>query len=386
LPFKLIIIELSAIYYKEKAMADIRLKQYAKTLIHYSLYVQKDEWVIIRGSEITMPLITEVYREVLLAGGHPTVMLTPEGLSEILLKEGSDEQLRFNSPIMLEAYKKADKVLTILGSQNLKALSSIPGERITFQKKASAPINTIYKERVAQGQMDWTLCLYPTQSGAQEAGMSLSEYEDFVYNACFLDHTSPVESWKKLHDDQQKMVDFLNQKSDFRIVAADTDLRLSCQKRIWVNSDGHHNFPSGEVFTAPVRESLNGTIRFSFPGIYSGKEIEDIRLVFKDGKVVEATAGRGEDLLLALLDTDEGSRYAGEFAIGTNYGIDRFTRNMLFDEKIGGTIHIALGSSYPECGPVNESLLHWDMLCDMKTDGELYADGHCFYRNGKFII
>lgn len=361
------------------------LEKYADVLINYSLYVQKNEWVLIRGSELSLPLIKECYRQILKLGAHPSVLINPDGLSEILLKEANDDQLRFNSPLLMEAYSKADKVLTILGGYNLKDLSSIPSERITLQKQAFAPINSIYRERIAKGEMDWTLCLYPTHSGAQEAGMSLGEYQEFVYQACFLNKENPIEAWQHLHDEQQVMVDYLNQKSDFKIIAPDTHLTLSCQGRSWVNSDGHHNFPSGEVFTAPVKESLNGNIRFTYPGIYAGQEIEDIRLTFENGKVINASAKRGEELLLALIETDQGSQYAGEFAIGTNYGIDRFTKNMLFDEKIGGTIHIALGSSYPECGPVNQSLLHWDMLCDMKNGGELYADGQLFYQNGKFL-
>lgn len=366
-------------------MRDKRLIKYANTLVNYSLYVKKNEWVVIRGSELAIPLIKECFREILKAGAHPTVLLIPDGISEILLKEGSDDQLRFNSPLMMETYSKADKVLTILGDHNLKALTAIPGERITLQRRANAPITKIFKDRVAQEQMDWTLCLYPTESGAQEAGMSLEDYESFVFEGCLIDTTDPIASWKNIREHQQTMVDYLNTKTEFHIIAQDTDLTLSTENRIWINSDGHHNFPSGEVFTAPEKESLNGKIRFSFPGIYSGQEIEDIKLTFKNGRVIDATAKSGEDLLKALIETDEGSHFAGEFAIGTNYGIKKFTKNMLFDEKIGGTIHLALGSSYPECGPVNDSLLHWDMLCDMKTSGEIYADGELFYKNGQFL-
>lgn len=366
-------------------MRDQRLLKYAQTLINYSLYVKKGEWVVIRGSELAMPLIKECYREILKVGAHPTVLLNPEGLAEILLKEGSDDQLQFNSPIMMEVYSKSNKVLNILGDHNLKALTAIPSERIALQRRSGAPVTKIYNERVAQGLMDWTLCLYPTESGAQEANMSLSDYEDFVFEACLINNPDPIASWQKIHDDQEVMVDYLNNKTQFHIIAPDTDLTLSTENRIWINSDGHHNFPSGEVFTAPVRESVNGTIRFTFPGIYSGQEIEDIQLTFKDGKVVQASAKRGEELLQSLLKTDEGSQYAGEFAIGTNYGISKFTKNMLFDEKIGGTIHVALGKSYPECGPINDSLLHWDMLCDMKNGGQIFADGELFYENGMFI-
>ncbi|AFA49158.1 aminopeptidase [Acetobacterium woodii] len=366
-------------------MRDPRLIKYAQTLVNYSLYVKKDEWIVIRGSELAMPLIKECYREILKAGAHPTIMLNPEGISEILLTAGNDAQLQFNSPLMMTVYSQADKVLNILGDHNLKSLSAIPSERIALQRRSGAPITKIYNDRVAAGLMDWTLCLYPTESGAQEANMSLSDYEDFVFAACLINQPDPIAAWQKIHDEQERMIDYLNTKTTFHIVSQDTDLTLSTENRRWINSDGHHNFPSGEVFTAPVRESVNGVIRFTFPGIYSGQEIEDIRLTFKDGKVVAATAKRGQELLQSLLKTDEGSQYVGEFAIGTNYGITQFTKNMLFDEKIGGTIHLALGKSYPECGPINDSLLHWDMLCNMKNGGKIAADGQLFYQNGQFI-
>jgi aminopeptidase len=366
-------------------MRDQRLLKYAHTLVNYSLYTKPGEWVVIRGSDLALPLIKECYREILKAGAHPTVILNPEGISEILLKEGNDDQLQFNAPMMMEVYAKADKILTILGDHNLKSLAAVPSERIALQRRSGAPITKIYNDRVARGKMDWTLCLYPTESGAQEANMSLSDYEEFVFDACLLNTDNPTAAWQKIHDDQAAMVAYLNQQTHFHVIAKDTDLTLNTENRIWINSDGHHNFPSGEVFTAPVKESVNGTIRFTFPGIYSGQEIEDIRLTFKDGRVVQASAKRGESLLHALLNTDAGSHYVGEFAIGTNYGITQFTRNMLFDEKIGGTIHLALGKSYPECGPINDSMLHWDMLCDMKDGGEIYADGELFYQNGMFI-
>lgn len=366
-------------------MTSETMKKYAKTLVQYSLYVKEGEWVIIRGSNLALPLIKEVYREVLAAGAYPTVSITPEGIDEILLTEGSEAQLQFINPLSETTMTRADKVLTILGSENTKSLSSIDPFRIALTKRAGAELNQIYRKRIADGLVDWTLCLYPTQSGAQEAGMSLSEFETFVYKACLLDCDDPIAAWKDVHFEQQHMVDYLDRINEFRIISVDTDLSLSATGRTWANSDGHRNFPSGEVFTAPVKESLNGYVRFSYPGIYAGQAIEDIRLVFSEGKVVEARAKTGEGLLKALIDTDEGSCYAGEFAIGTNFGIDRFTKNMLFDEKTGGTIHIALGSSYPECGGDNESAIHWDMLCDMKTAGQIFADGELCYEKGKFL-
>jgi aminopeptidase len=216
--------------------------------------------------------------------------------------------------------------------------------------------------------------------------MSLAEYTDFVFGAGLLDHDDPVAEWRRIDAQQEKICDILNTKSDLRIVSTDTDISMSIAGRKWINCSGHENFPDGEVFTGPVEDTVNGHIRFSFPGIYAGKEIEDIRLEFKDGKVVKATAAKGEELLQALLETDEGARFVGELAVGTNFGIQNFTQNMLFDEKIGGTVHLAIGASYPESGGKNKSGIHWDMLCDMREGGEIYADGELIYRNGNFSI
>ncbi|HCX63758.1 MAG TPA: aminopeptidase, partial [Eubacteriaceae bacterium] len=195
-----------------------------------------------------------------------------------------------------------------------------------------------------------------------------------------------IQKWKELHDRQQGFVEVLDQKKTLRIRSRETDVTMNIKGRKWINSDGKTNFPSGEVFTAPHRESVEGKVRFSYPGIYAGQEIEDIQLVFEKGKVVQASAQKGEALLKALLDTDEGARYVGEVALGTNYGIDRFTKNMLFDEKIGGTMHMALGKAYKKSGGENDSAIHWDMLCDMKEKGEVLADGELIYKNGEFIL
>ena len=215
--------------------------------------------------------------------------------------------------------------------------------------------------------------------------MSLAEYAEFVFGAGLMNEDDPVAHWREIDAQQDKICQFLNTRSQLRIVSKDTDISMSIAGRKWINCSGHENFPDGEVFTGPVEDSVNGHIRFSFPGIYAGKEIEDIRLEFKDGKVVKATAAKGEELLQALLDTDAGARYVGEVAVGTNFGIQKFTRNMLFDEKIGGTVHLAIGASYPESGGKNESGIHWDMLCDMREGGEIYADGQLIYKSGKFL-
>jgi len=216
--------------------------------------------------------------------------------------------------------------------------------------------------------------------------MSISEYEDFVYGAGYIDRKDPIAEWKELEKKQEGICKILDGKKRLRIVSKDTDLKMSIEGRKWVNCCGTANFPDGEVFTGPVEDSVEGHIRFSFPGIYEGREIEDIQLPFKKGRVIKAVAAKGEELLEQLLETDKGARYVGEIAAGTNYNIQKFTKHMLFDEKIGGTVHLAIGRSIPESLGKNQSAIHWDMLCDMKKGGEIYADGELVYKDGKFLI
>lgn len=366
-------------------MEDSRIIKYAQTLVHYSLEVEKGNLVVIQGYEAAYPLIEACYREVVKVGAHPFVLMKHD-LNEILLKEGTNEQLAYISPLSKELVKKADRLLNIGGGNNTKYMSNIDPKKISHFNKAHGEISKLQMDRATKGELKWSLCMYPTQSLAQEAGMSLREYEEFIFEACLLNDEDPTVSWKKIRDSQQNLVNYLNGKKHLRIIADETDIEMSLKDRVWINSDGHTNFPSGEVYTGPVEDSVNGTIRFSFPGVYSGQEIEDIRLVFRDGKVIEAKASRGQKLLDAILDTDDGAKMVGEVAIGTNYSIKKFTKNMLFDEKIGGTVHLALGKSYPQSGGKNSSAIHWDMLCDMKSGGEIYADGELFYKNGKTLL
>jgi aminopeptidase len=240
-------------------------------------------------------------------------------------------------------------------------------------------------KRAAEGSLKWTGTQYPTQAAAQDAEMSLAEYEDFVFNAGLLNEADPVAAWKAVSQKQQRLTDFLNGKSDYRVVANNgTDIRMSVSGRTWINCDGHENFPDGEVFTGPVLDSVEGVVHFSFPAVYQGREVLDARLTFKGGKVVDASASKGEDFLIKMLDMDEGSRFMGECAIGTNYGIRQFTRNTLFDEKIGGTVHFAVGAGYPETGNTNQSGLHWDMVVDLRTGGYIEIDGVKINVNGRF--
>jgi aminopeptidase len=243
-----------------------------------------------------------------------------------------------------------------------------------------------YMQRAASGELRWVVTLFPTHAYAQDAEMSLSEYEDFVYGACMPDEDDPTAYWRRFSAWQQKIVDWLKGKERVHIVGPETDLRLSIAGRSFINSDGRRNMPSGEVFTGPVEDSAEGHVYFSYPAIYCGHQVTGVRLWFKDGKVVKATAEKNEDFLLETLDTDQGARYLGEFAIGTNEGITRFTGQILFDEKIHGSFHIAVGSGYPETGSKNQSAIHWDMICDMRAGGEIWVDDELLYRDGEFVV
>lgn len=366
-------------------MKDIRLQKLAKLLINYSLKLKEGEYVQLVGTALTEPLLKELYREAISVGAHPEVRIRLEEFEEILFKEGNEEQLGFISPVAEMGIKKYDAQLVLLGGQNTKGMSSVDPKKISMRMKSMKDLIKIRKDREAAGEFRWCGTQFPTHSSAQEGSMSLEEYEEFVFGAGLLHKEDPIAEWKRISAEQQKVVDYLDSKNELHIISKDTDLKMKIEGRKWVNCDGRVNFPDGEVYTGPVEDSVEGYIRFSYPGIYAGKEIEDIKLEFKEGKVVKASAKKGEELLLALLETDEGAKRLGEIAIGTNYGIEKFTKNMLFDEKIGGTVHAALGASIPNSKGKNESSIHWDMLCDMKDGGKIYADGELFYENGKFI-
>lgn len=367
-------------------MSDIKLNKYAKLLVDYSLELKKGDQVLIQAEDVSQALVKEVYQEVLKKGGHPLVITKFAEQEELFYKYASEEQLKYKSPFIKHLMKNVDASLKILGNNNTKNLAGVNPEKIKMKAIAQKEISEIVMNRAAEGSLNWNLCQFPTQADAQEAGMSLIDYRDFVYKACHLDKEDPIAYWKKFGKELERIASVLNQKNELHFIAEDTDLKCKVGGRTWVADKGKENYPGGEVFTGPIENSVEGKIRFSFPGIYSGQEIKDIRLEFKAGKVVQASAAKGEKLLNSLLETDEGARYVGEVAVGCNKGINKFSRNMLFDEKIGGTIHLALGRSYPETGGENISTIHWDMLCDMKNGGEIYADGELIYQAGEFII
>ncbi|MCB2210369.1 aminopeptidase [bacterium] len=367
-------------------MIDPRAKKLADVLVNYSTRVRPGDWVIIQGDLLTAPMIEEIYRMVLRAGGHPNTMFGSAAQAEIFYKEASDDQLQWLSPIQRMVYGEADVLISLMGTSNTRNLSHVDPGRISLAQGARREIMQAYMERSASGELRWVGSMYPNNANAQEADMSLSDYEDFVYSATFADRDDPVAEWRKIHEEQEKVVNWLRGRKTLTAKGPNLDLEMSVEGRLFVNSDGRYNMPDGEVFTGPVENSVNGWIEFTYPAIYLGREIEDVRLVFKDGKVVEASATKNEETLLSQLDIDEGARYVGEFAIGTNYGVQTFTKNMLFDEKMGGTVHLALGASIGETLGQNQSAIHWDMLCDMKEDSEIRADGDLLYKDGKFVI
>lgn len=366
-------------------MRDPRLEKLADVLVNYSVGVKKDQAVRISGPPPAQPLVVEIYRKVIAAGGHPLVRMSPEELGEVFLKHATDEQLRYVSPVSLFEYEKIDCSIGIWAEENTKSLTNVDPGRIGLSQAARKPLMEIFMKRAAEKQLRWTGTQFPTQAAAQDAEMSLEEYEDFVFAAGKLHHADPAAEWRKLSERQQRLTDFLNGKSDYRVVASNgTDLRMSVAGRRWINCDGHENFPDGEVFTGPVVESVEGQVNFSFPAVHHGREVQDVKLTFRSGKVVDASASKGEEFLISMLDTDEGSRFLGECAIGTNYDITRYTRNTLFDEKIGGTVHFALGMGYPETGNTNPSGLHWDMVVDLRQGGHIEIDGIRVNGDGRF--
>jgi aminopeptidase len=357
----------------------------AQTIAQYSVNLKPGERFLILTSVPGLPLAREVYREAMALGALPAVRTMHPELDELLYRHGSDEQLRFVPEYEKQELESLNARLVIRGDENVMTLAGVEPARLTIGRQARRPLLERMMARKAAGELKNCLTQYPTNGSAQEAGMSLADYEEFVFRACFADRPDPIAAWRELSKEQQKYVDFLNNVKTLRVEGPGTDLSLSVEGRKWVNSDGKANFPSGEVFTGPVEDSVNGRIRFDVPTLFSGKVVEGIELEFKAGRAVGASATRGDDMLQSALDTDERSRYLGEFAFGLNYGIARATRNILFDEKIGGTIHLAVGAGYPETGSRNRSAIHWDMIKDMKQ-GRVAADGKLVYEGGKFTV
>lgn len=366
-------------------MTDPRVAKLAKVLVNYSLELQPGDQLALRTSPLAEELSLAVYQEAILAGAHVLVQNSLPGANEIYYKHATDAQIDHISPVSTLIVEQFDARLTIEAPVNTRALSGVDPARLSRRQQAAAELTKTFYERAARQELRWCLTVFPTNASAQDAAMSLSDYQDFVYGAGLLDLDDPVAAWKEEGERQRQLVAWLAGKDRVVLKGKDIDLKMSIKGRAFIEADGKYNFPDGEIFTGPVEESVNGWVRFSYPVVYGGQEVTDVQLWFEDGRVVKEQAGKGQALLTTQLNTDAGSRYLGEWGIGTNYGIQRFTKHMLFDEKMGGTIHLALGNGYPESGSKNESGIHWDMLCDM-SESEITVDGELFYADGKVVI
>jgi aminopeptidase len=367
-------------------MQDIRIERWAHTLVHYCLYVQPGETVAIRATPLAAPLVEAVYRELLRVGAYPLPLIELESLEEILVGEGNDNQLSMPHPVLHMMAEHISAQLSIGSKSNTRSLSGFEPSRLAKRRQAAQSVSKVLRKREQEGTYRWAATLYPTAAYAQDAEMSLRDFEEFVFDVCFLNDADPIARWKEVSAQQQRLVDWLVGHKQVRILGDRTDLKLSIEGRVFINSDGKRNFPSGEFFTGPVENSANGVIQFDVPASYEGHAIEGVRLVFHEGRVVEASARQGQAFLDQMLDLDEGARYLGEFAFGNNPRVYRGIRNTLFDEKMGGTVHLALGSSYPETGGVNQSAVHWDMVCDLRHSGEVWVDDVLFLKDGKILV
>lgn len=366
-------------------MPDSRVTKLAQVLVNYSLELKPGQQMEMRTSPLAEELSLAAYAEAIKAGAHVVIQNSLPGAEETFYKYASEAQLDYVSPLHKLTIESFDAILYIEAEHNTRSLSGVDPTHLARSRKARAPVSKILLERSARHELRWCYTVYPTHAMAQEAEMSLADYREFVYDAGLLNESDPVAAWQKELRRQRELIAWMADKNRVILKGANIDLALSIKGRKFIESAAQYNFPDGEIFTGPVEHSVNGWVRFRYPAIYDGQEVTDIELWFENGKIFKEKASKGQELLTALLNTDAGSRYLGEWGIGTNYHIQRFTKNMLFDEKLGGTIHLAVGASYPETGGKNDSGLHWDMLCDM-AESEITVDGEVFYRNGKPVI
>lgn len=358
-------------------MVDERIKKLAKIIVDYSVYIKKGDKVIISAGTIAEPLVKEIYKRIIDVGAYPMLNIGFSGLSYYYYKNASKEQLKNFPKFFNYQVKNADAFIGIGAPANARELANVEPSRIAIRTKVTQPITNYIvneKKKIRRVSLD-----FPTNALAQDADMSLSEYEDFLYGACLQD-------WKKLSKRMYKTKRVLDKGKVFHIVAKDTDLKIGIKNRPFIVDDAKENMPGGEIFNAPLEKTTEGHIRFTYPAIRSGKEVTNIYLEFKKGKVVKATADKNQDFLRKMIKTDAGSQYLGEIGIGFNPKVTKFSKNLLFDEKLSHTIHLALGMAYTECGGTNKSALHWDIVKDLRNGGKIYLDGKLVNKNGKWLV
>jgi aminopeptidase len=365
---------------------DPRVQNLARILVGYSLEVKEGETCVIRGASTAEPLVAAVYDEVLKAGAHPIVALTFAGQSSAYFRLASDAELEWVSPLAEWEAKEADCNIVIGADENTRELSGVPPERQAKRRQATRELLEATMRRSASGEFRWVYTLYPTNAYASDAEMSLAEFEDFYFHACLADDPDPLTAWKRASAETKRLAEWITGRGEVHVVGDGTDIRLGIEGRKFIPAVGDHNMPDGEFFTGPIEDSVNGEVSFHLPAMIGGREVSGVRLRFEGGKVVDASAERGEQFLISSLDTDDGARRLGELGIGTNYGIDRGTRDVLLDEKIGGTVHMAIGAAYPETGGTNESAVHYDMVCDLRGGGRIEVDGEVLQQDGRFVV
>ena len=367
-------------------MRDERVEKLADILVNYSTSVKEGDLVGIRGSYVAEPLILAIYQRCLELGALPSIRASLPQAESYFYRFASDHQLEYVWETDKWIVENVDVTFSIISEMNTRQLSRIDPERQTIAAKARKPLFETFLKRAAEGKSRWNVTLFPTEAHAMDAEMSLAEYEEFYYGACLVDADDPVGEWRKVAANHARLVDWMKDRNEVHIEGEGTDLFLEVGGRTILPADGKENFPDGEIFTGPKEDKTRGVVSFTYPAIYGGQSVEGIRLEFEKGRVVNATADKNESFLIKTLDTDDGARILGELGIGTNFGITRFSGEILLDEKIGGTVHLAVGASYPESGGVNESAVHWDMVCDLRKGGRISVDGDVLMEDGKLLV
>jgi len=371
-------------------MRDIAIDRWADILVNYSLEAKPRQKAVIVADPVTMPLVDACIEKFLQAKAHVECLFMPAHLNEILYKNADDDELKTPPELLIYAAKNFDMYVSIDGSNNTKALARTdPKKQALVSKAAEGRLHAILN-RAAKNECRWVKTQFPTASAAQDCDMGLLEYEKFIFEACHLLDDNPIKYWHHLEKEQQALIEFLTPVKELRFVNNEgTDLLVNVEGMHWVNCCGKFNFPDGEVFTGPNLKAkdggVNGVVRYTFPSVLRHVEVQDVELVFEKGAVVQAKASKNEEFLKQMIHQDEGGKFVGEVAIGTNFQIPFGTKNILFDEKIGGTFHTAIGMGYPETGNTNKSALHWDLVCDLKKSGKIFADGVLFFEKGRFL-
>jgi aminopeptidase len=365
---------------KEPLMVDERIGKLARILVDYSIEAGEGDQVLVSAEVGAGPLIGALYARLLQVGATAVTQISLPGMQELFFEHAQELHYQEIPQVTRAIYEGVDAQIGIRAPSNTRALANVDPEKQQALQKRNKPLSEMMLE------IDrWVLTLFPTEALAQEAHMSLSEYEEFAFEAMGLNEEDPVRYWSQMSAEQERLKARLEEAREIRIVGPETDLTLSVEGRTFVNSAGMRNMPCGEVFTGPIEDSANGTVYFGVPAAIAGREISGVRIRLEEGKIVEASAEKGEEYLSSLLDADDGARYLGELGIGTNYGIRRARANVLFDEKLGGTVHLAIGRSYAQTGGKNDSSVHTDLVCDLREGGALYADGELIQENGRFL-